>query len=551
MAESLPISQSKYIFPTPSLQNLESSSLIISVIIGFSHTQHLRYLFTKKPEYKTESSLYKNLKKHFKDVNNPSKKAQKILKEKVYTVLEDIGLPLTGPYDMENTINRLSDYYNVLIRLLENGGTRVKYVQPMNKKPGKIPEINLLVINDASNNRNTVSYIENLELYVKPFGLFCIICNRFFLKKTHKCRHKYSCYACGRASWDFEEELFETSYSQKFLCKEIPDQWKTCQTCGTITKSKKCAKIHVSKKVNNCKNKRKCHSCNKTYVFKKDNPHKCKADQLCKVCFDYYSEKPPEQHYCKLREQSKPDYYPGLATWDVESTTKKEKVPLMCIVCADLEAEYLIKVKKTHSQLSREEKTSLLCKDHKNHDPDEKAFHSGTYLFTKFRVVKKMHRYSFISVNFCVLIYENEKRGYFNRITFADPLMNHPDDLKIEKNYYICPKNEYYCPEIFGNPISRKKIQTQKHRTEPIVKSSSHQFPIIFKNGNDVHSIGTKLNTHLWCESEEAKKLSVLDKFIIFTCRPEFRNQTYLSHNGAKYGMCILLTYTCNVINNR
>ena len=376
MAESLAISKSKYIFPTPLLQGLESSSLIISTIIGFSHTQHLRYLFSKEPEFKEESRLFLKLKKLKKTVND-NKKIQKLLKNKVYTVLEDIDLPLTGPYDLAETVEKLSVYYNVLIRILEHGGTRLKYVHPINEKPGKIAEINLLLTCNETNNKKTLNYIENLDLYAKPFGLFCIICNRYFPKKTHKCRHKNACYACGRVAWDFEEKLFDTVYSQKYICKEIPDQWKTCQTCGTVTKSEKCAKLHKSKKVNNCKNKRKCHACQRTYVVKKDKPHKCQDDQLCKVCFDYYNEKPSEQHFCRLKKQSKPDYYPGLATWDVETTTNNKTSPLMCIVCADKEAEYLKKVKQTHSQLSREEKINLLCDDHRNQDPDEKAFHFG------------------------------------------------------------------------------------------------------------------------------------------------------------------------------
>ena len=135
-----------------------------------------------------------------------------------------------------------------------------------------------------------------------------------------------------------------------------------------------------------------------------------------------------------------------------------------------------------------------------------------------------------------VLIYENEKHGYFDKITFASPEMNHPHDLKIEKNFFVCAKEEYYCQNVYGSKVNRKKFKRKKQKKDPIIKSSATIFPIIFQEQGTVHEIGVKLDLEKWCQDQNVKKLCVLDKLIIFTAQPIFRNQVYLAHNGAKFG---------------
>ena len=148
-----------------------------------------------------------------------------------------------------------------------------------------------------------------------------------------------------------------------------------------------------------------------------------------------------------------------------------------------------------------------------------------------------------------VLIYEDEKHGYFDKITFASPDMKHPKDLQIEKNFFICPKDEYYCPEIFKTKINRKKIKRKKKKSDPIIKSSNTFFPVIFEEMGVTHEIGKNLNVEKWCKDENVKKLSVVDKFIIFTLQPKFRNQVFLAHNGAKFGKeKLLYAYPCKYL---
>ena len=135
-----------------------------------------------------------------------------------------------------------------------------------------------------------------------------------------------------------------------------------------------------------------------------------------------------------------------------------------------------------------------------------------------------------------VIIYENEKHGYFDKLTLASPEMNHPRDLEIEKNFFICSKKEYYCEDIFNSKINRKKFKRKKKKKDPIIKSSTTVFPVTFEEDGISYEIGADLNLETWCNDENVKKLSVLDKLIIFATQPRFRNQVFLAHNGAKFG---------------
>ena len=114
--------------------------------------------------------------------------------------------------------------------------------------------------------------------------------------------------------------------------------------------------------------------------------------------------------------------------------------------------------------------------------------------------------------------------------------MNHPEDLKIEKNFYICPKDEYYCPSICNHPIERKKIKSRTHAKEPIIRSSRNVFPTCFEENGKVYRLGEKLDLKKWSNDNELKKLNVLDKLLIFFLRPEFHNQVFLAHNSGRYG---------------
>ena len=116
--------------------------------------------------------------------------------------------------------------------------------------------------------------------------------------------------------------------------------------------------------------------------------------------------------------------------------------------------------------------------------------------------------------------------------------MNHPQDLKIDKNFYVCSKQDYYCPDIFGTPVVRKIERKKTHKSGSILRSSSNSFPFSFVNNNHTYTIGgkTKEKVEDWWKNQEMKKLCVLDKFLMFILRFEMQNQVVLAHNAGKFG---------------
>ena len=138
------LSKSKHVFISPKVPNLEYTSLMASVIIGFAHMNHLRYQFTKEPNFKNESATFVCLKKLKQDPKN--KKALHLLKRKILMLTQDLNLSATGPHPMEETLEQISNYFGAKIRVLSKGGTFIDFTVPKNEKLGSKPEINLLLI---------------------------------------------------------------------------------------------------------------------------------------------------------------------------------------------------------------------------------------------------------------------------------------------------------------------------------------------------------------------------------------------------------------------
>ena len=140
-----------------------------------------------------------------------------------------------------------------------------------------------------------------------------------------------------------------------------------------------------------------------------------------------------------------------------------------------------------------------------------------------------------------MLLYESDQYGFFNRIVFSEHAMDNPLDMKIEKNFYICPKEEYYCDEIYGTEIPRKKLRKKTHKKDPIIKSSSNKFPFAFNQNDRQHLVGQNRESEDLCNDEEVKKLPVMDKLLMFLLRPCFRNQILIAHNSSRFGEYFLL----------
>ena len=144
----------------------------------------------------------------------------------------------------------------------------------------------------------------------------------------------------------------------------------------------------------------------------------------------------------------------------------------------------------------------------------------------KYRLINNIDQSNlYFLVNFIVAIYEADRYGYFDKVTMADPLMKHPDDLKIEKNYYISPKSQYYCDAIYGKMVNRKKQKCKKGRTDSLIRSSRNIFHQKPKESSYIGRSRVDENFH---DYARIKHLSSVEKFIVFFFIPEFMNQVFI-----------------------
>ena len=373
MGENLKkISNSNYIFKSPELSFASNATLITSIIIGHSYTRRLHRQLTRHIEHPEVIKTYRRI-NCLK--NNPnSVLGLRALKKTYLQIITDNRLSPSGPYDIKGTVKKLAEYLGISIKLFDQGGCNLAHKEPKELALNK-PEINLLITTtrgQGEEDKARVDFITNFSKYIKPVGHFCVLCEKRFRTKYHKCFHKKRCFACQKIKIETGEFAFLTKQNSQSFC--FFENEKTCAKCGTRTRGKKCHKLH--QKNIRCRLRKTCPKCKKIYYIQdKTKIHSCENSALCMVCREYYN---PigKKHYCKLQRQKESKYFPGLTFWDVESTVKN--TPTDCLACFKLEAAYLKKVKKTWSQLKPEEKISCYCQQHKKGNPEEKSTHKGT-----------------------------------------------------------------------------------------------------------------------------------------------------------------------------
>ena len=136
-----------------------------------------------------------------------------------------------------------------------------------------------------------------------------------------------------------------------------------------------------------------------------------------------------------------------------------------------------------------------------------------------------LHRYFFV----IVCIFESKFHGFFSKIVFADPLMNHPQDLEFIENYYQCPKNQYYDPKIHGKEICRKIRKSRKpNKDDPLLKSSQSKFPFKIKEEDASAFMG---DPNVLKKAQNIKKFDAITKFGLFFLREQYANSCFIAHN--------------------
>ena len=227
--------------------------------------------------------------------------------------------------------------------------------------------------------------------------------------------------------------------------------------------------------------------------------HDCDKTTLCTICFEYYDNQ--YKHFCPLEKQKKASGLPRpLATYDLETLVQQKSSN--CNDCLVQEQVYLTKMKKLRSELKKQEKTNIYCAAHRN----------------------ETERESFHECNLIATVFEDQYYGSFSMIVMADPALQYDQDLKLQKNYFETSKEEYYDPQLFGQPLNRKFKKMKKFHQR--LSSSRNVFPIKIDENHDFEIGSDKPLTEN--DINFLKKLSPMEKFVAYFVNPRFSNQVFL-----------------------
>ena len=362
---------SSHIFPTPLLQHVRKASIITSTVIGFHHQVYLRYLYSKDKRYEETAKKFKQFRYMY---DRPRLKlALKGLNHLCLTVITDLNLNYSGPYDLKPTIKALADYFKCQINVFKNGGTQLHFKYPEMYDISRA-EVNILLSDFEGIIK--ADYIRNLSKYLKEASLnFCPLCIKIYNNNYHRCFHSRRCYACHKIKVYVHEaqDLFRTSINQDHFCIRVTEA--KCDRCDTIYFSPSCFKKHV--KIKHCLEMKRCNSCKKVYRHQKNAQHVCNETELCRVCYISYA--PEKPHYCQMEKQKPPSKNrSAICCWDVESKVRSSHS--YCKDCFLQEFDYLAQKGKIRSQLNTEERRYLLCEKHKNEGLENKSYHEINFI---------------------------------------------------------------------------------------------------------------------------------------------------------------------------
>ena len=278
-------------------------------------------------------------------------------------------------------------------------------------------------------------------------------------------------------------------------CFENRKEKGVCQDCKFTYRSSQCYKRH--KKLVRCQRRAYCEKCKKTYL-KKNVAHSCQKNIICTICYQYYDNS--IEHYCLLEKQSKPyNNALPLAAYDLETLTLSSASN--CENCLKQEQSYLYKRNVLRSQLKKSELQEIYCSQHQD-ELEKLAYHE---------------------TNFLSVVFENDKYGHFDLISMSDPLMAHPDDMELKKDYFRIQEKDYYDSQLYGRSVDRVPKKRAKKSRE--IKSSKNIFPIKMQ-GYDF-----RIGSHLPLSTEDLeilKTMEPMDKFVAYFISPRFRNQVFL-----------------------
>ena len=299
---------------------------------------------------------------HIQNINSQNREKQnhagRILLNELNKLIEETNLPKEGPYDLQETVQKLSEKYRCQFFIFENifNTNKLNFMYP-SEYDDSLKPIYLFEPFDA---KNHLIFIRNLNSYFKANVKVCFACKKIFLTHNyrHLCPKLKCCFSCRRffqSSTTYIHEKLKSNFCDKNITTENSF---TCSRCNVTCFSKHCFNGHKLF----CSGKGsfgyKCLLCNKfTYRYgsKKSSDalkdsHKCGENKRCLYC----RETKDSDHLCKFRKETILSHSRSLAFINMEFYCYDAK---KCLDCLQRTSE----------------KNSLFCEKHENlqveHEP--------------------------------------------------------------------------------------------------------------------------------------------------------------------------------------
>jgi hypothetical protein len=452
----------KSLFRLPNDQQLQNLCLPACIILGYYRSCNSKFRYDKSQ--KSESKIYEKIRNIKKKSN--SKCAIEELVHLITIFCENVKLPKDGPFDVNDLLEKASNFYNVQIHIYSNEGNKLRLSVP-NKFDESRPQIFLYEVNGESSNAEIahISLILSVKALFKNSRYTCCICGQMCnVKWRHKCRNKkITCFACGRRSV-YSKKTYINKENQRDLCIKISDISKeVCDMCSVITQNENCKEFH---KKANCNKGFFCKDCKK-FCWKKKKAmsmdtfrlqHNCQM-RKCKLCYEQYDE--DNNHLCSVRGIKEQSFIPNLAF--VHITYLSNDDVAMCDQCFVKEKQFICDKKLS----GRPALTHLFLRDGsiikeircKNHQSSEAVYSAEK------------------CPNSATLLFEDTVHEKFSLVTFCDPKLESTMDGKLQKqiiNISYLPSYQSHSPLELGKQYSGfKKVHPEDNRENTIHLSYS------------------------------------------------------------------------------
>ena len=310
--------------------------------------------------------------------------AGKIILTELNKIVSNVELNPDGPYDLEETTKKLSEFYKCQFFIFDgmHNSNKLLYMYPENYEDSLQP-IYLYRPHEA---KNHLVFIRNYHSYCRANVKICFGCKKTFLTYNyrHLCPKKKCCFSCRRFF------LSPNTYIHEKLKEEFCDKNRTseeaftCPRCNVTCYSKHCQKGHNVRCTGQGTFGFKCLKCNKfTYRHGKINGKNLRENHVCgnfKTCLNCRQPK-DLNHQCRIKTEFVPKVWPKLAFIGMEHFDSSSE---NCIDCSRVRCQNLFFCEKHTIQTKQS--------DEANYEPiaaiiyaEEKSFGTFTkYFFDNF-----------------------------------------------------------------------------------------------------------------------------------------------------------------------